>query len=135
QLTHLDQLKEIQSRYEEMLRRKRKSVREMSVAVGSGDPQVLTVKQRYAAEACGEAEKELIKLRSELRRLQLELAGHGIREKELAKAEVPAALVEKELEKDPTLAQERARENELVKRLAIFSPQYVQGEKDPSLAP
>src|SRR5262249_29332356 len=135
QLAHLDQLKEIQSQYEEVLRRKRKSVREMSLAVGSGDPQVIAVKQRYAFEALGEAQKELIKLKSELRRLQLELSAQAAREKSLEKADFPAALIEREIQKDPALIQERVRESEIEKKLAALSPQYVRGEDDPSLAP
>src|SRR5207244_781377 len=52
-LAHLERLRDIQSKLEKTLARKRRSAREMMVAFGSTDPQALVVKQRYAYEALG----------------------------------------------------------------------------------
>jgi polysaccharide biosynthesis transport protein len=133
QLTHLEHLKDIQSKYAESLRRKNRSIREMSAAIGSGDPQVIATKHKYALETLGAAEKELIKLKSELRRFRLDVAVQVEKEKALAKAEVPAVMVEQEIQRDPTILQEVARKSELQKRLAALSGSYVKGEDDPRL--
>ncbi|HEY7427801.1 MAG TPA: hypothetical protein VH682_26455, partial [Gemmataceae bacterium] len=77
----LNHLKEIQYRYEETLRTRRKDVRRLILALGSGDPQVLAVKQRYATEALGVSEKELHQVQSELRRLKIELKAREGQEK------------------------------------------------------
>ncbi|HEY7159159.1 MAG TPA: Wzz/FepE/Etk N-terminal domain-containing protein, partial [Gemmataceae bacterium] len=84
----LNQLKEIQSKYEETLRNLREAVRNLVLALGSEDAKVLAVKQRFAAEALGLAEKELHQVQSELRRFGLQLDLEEGREQALA-PEVP----------------------------------------------
>ncbi|HEY7159167.1 MAG TPA: Wzz/FepE/Etk N-terminal domain-containing protein, partial [Gemmataceae bacterium] len=84
----LNQLKEIQSKYEETLRNRREAVRNLVLALGAGNDKAMEVKQRFAAEALGLAEKELHQVQSELRRFGLQLDLEEGREQALA-PEVP----------------------------------------------
>jgi hypothetical protein len=77
----LNHLMEIQNRYEKTLRKRREDLRRLILALGSGDPQVLAAKQRYATEALGASEKELHQVQSELRRLKIELKAREGQEK------------------------------------------------------
>jgi succinoglycan biosynthesis transport protein ExoP len=133
-LAHLEQLKEIQSKYEDLLRRRRESLLRLSQDDAKG-PQGFEDKQRYARETLEEAEKELHKTTSDLRRLQLDLKAQAHKEKAVANVEVPEELVEREILKDSLLLQERARESQLQKRIDALRPHYRLGEDDPSLAP
>ncbi len=135
QLTHLEHLKGVQARYENDLRRINERVKNMRVAVGSGDPVALAAKQRYALEALGLAEKELAQLQKDLRKLSSDLAVQKQKEKVLAGTEVPATLVEQELAKDATIAQEMARYAELDRRVDALAREYVRGREEPSLRP
>src|SRR5262249_24698870 len=132
---HLDQLKKILAAYEETLGRRRKSVRALTVAVGSGDPQAVAMKQRYAIEALGEAEKELLRVKSELRQAQLEVKKQTDKQKGLPSATVPSALVEQLIQKDPNILEAQGRKRELEKAIDRLSPHAVGGKKAPSLQP
>ena len=68
----LDQLKEIAAKYDENLRRKRRTLRELAESVGSGDKQQLAMKQLYSQEQYHLTQRELLQVRSDLRKLQVQ---------------------------------------------------------------
>ncbi|OAI41162.1 hypothetical protein AYO40_03720 [Planctomycetaceae bacterium SCGC AG-212-D15] len=136
-LERLKHLQEIQSKYEESLRSHRETVRKLILALGSGDAQVLAVKQRYAAEALGQAERELLQTQSELRRARL--AGEvkrrrikAITEKGLSGSATPIDL---EVDADPsiqTLLAHKARVEKDIERIEQVS---VRGRREPAMKP
>src|SRR5439155_22089181 len=73
-LERLDQLKELYNTHEDTLRRKRQALRDLSAAAGSSDAKTLALKHRFAIEQLALAEKELMDLQSQLRKLQVEAA-------------------------------------------------------------
>jgi capsular polysaccharide biosynthesis protein len=130
----LSHLKEIQTKFEETLRTRRQAVRNLVLALGAGDAQVLAVKQRYAAEALGLAEKELHQVQSELRRLKIELNAKEGREQSLA-PEVPEPQVEKAIDKEPEVVQLLAKREEHKKKLDQAVRLAVPGRAEPALKP
>jgi capsular exopolysaccharide synthesis family protein len=132
--TRLNQLKEIQSKYEETLRNRREAVRNLILALGSGDAAVLAVKQRFATEALGQAEKDLLKAQSEVRRLTLELKVKQAREKATG-PDVPETLVEQAMDKHPDVVQLLARRDHLKKKLERAAQMALRGKDEPALNP
>ncbi len=80
----MDKLKEISDRYEDTLRRKRRTVRELSEAVGTGDPHTLALKQRFAQEQLASSQKELLQIDSDLRKLKIEVVALQGRDRSVA---------------------------------------------------
>jgi capsular exopolysaccharide synthesis family protein len=135
QVQHLKQLEEVQAQYEESLRRKRKSVREMALAVGTGDPQVIAVKQRYAFEALGHAERELLRVKAELRQMKIELRGKEEKDKIPPDANILASQVEQEIDKDPTMLEYLAKKKEFESTLSRLVASAPGGKNEPTLRP
>jgi capsular exopolysaccharide synthesis family protein len=130
----LNQLKEIQSKYEETLRNLREAVRNLVLALGSEDAKVLAVKQRFAAEALGLAEKELHQVQSELRRFGLQLDLEEGREQALA-PEVPESQVEKAIDREPEVVQLLAKREQHKKKLEQALGLVVPGRAESALKP
>jgi succinoglycan biosynthesis transport protein ExoP len=130
----LNHLKEIQSKYEETLRNRREAVRNLVLALGSGDAQVLAVKQRYATEALGVSEKELQQIQSELRRIKIELNFREGRAKS-SPPEVPVSLLEQEINKDPAVAQLLVQQEHQKKKLEQAAKLALRGNEEPALQP
>lgn len=132
----LNYLKELQSKYENMLRERREAVRKLILALGSGDAQVLAVKQRYATETLGATERELLQIRSELRRLKLSLKYAEGKEKGMAPLpEVPASRVEQALDREPAIVPLLAQRDQLKKDLDHAAELAVRGMAEPALRP
>ncbi len=134
-LLRLEQLKEISAGFEETLRRKRKSVRELTVAVGSEDPMALAVKQRYAFEVLGQAEKELIEVQSKRRRLGLEIRSQDEKGKQFPQLSVPSELIAQEIDRDPVILQSLAKKEKIEQELTRLVPQATRGKDEPALRP
>jgi succinoglycan biosynthesis transport protein ExoP len=130
----LNSLKEIQSRYEEILRNRREAVRNLVVALGSGDAQVLAVKQRYANEALGMTEKELLQLQSEMRRLKLDLKAQETKAKGFSK-ELSDSLLEQAINKEPEMVELLRQYDHWKKKLDQAAQLAVQGKNEPALRP
>lgn len=101
-MERLDQLKEVSTKYKERLGRLVSAKNELAKAIGSGDNKVIALKQEMAQKQLSLAEAELIKVESDLRRLELEAKSYKTTSTE--PGEVPDKLVEayldKALEKD-----------------------------------
>jgi succinoglycan biosynthesis transport protein ExoP len=102
--TQLEQLRTLQAKYEEKLKEKRATLRDYAEAAGSGDVVNLNLKQRIALEQLGASQRDLIQLKSDVLRLQVESAQELKREGTLAEKPIPDALLEEEMQKD-TLVQ------------------------------
>jgi capsular exopolysaccharide synthesis family protein len=137
-LARLNRLKEIQSKYEETLRNRRESVRNLILAVGSGDAQVIAVKQRYAEEALGATEKERLQIQSELRRVELDLKtkeARALGEKGAALPALTDAELERLVDSTPAVAQLQAQKERLERELAANEHLAVRGRDEPALKP
>jgi capsular exopolysaccharide synthesis family protein len=128
----LKQLEEIQDKRDKRMKQQRDLVNKMVVGLGSGDPQVLAVKQRYANEALGEARRELRQIQAELRRLGIELKAREGRE-ESAAPEVPKEVVEQALNKEPAIVQLTTQRDLHKKKLDRAAELAVRGREEPAL--
>ncbi len=84
----VEQLRLLWSRYQENLREKRKSLKKLALTAGSDDRRTLSIKGQLSHEQLGEAESERRRNRTEINRLQAELA---VLEPQLQAAGRPAA--------------------------------------------
>jgi capsular exopolysaccharide synthesis family protein len=73
--TRLDQLTKVSDQFEKNLSRERKNLKNLKANLGSGDPQVLALIQRMAQEQVDITNKELMEVRSKLRKLEIENPG------------------------------------------------------------
>lgn len=117
QQSRSDRLKQIYSQYEENLRSRRKTLRELAEAAGSSNEQTLSLKQRLAVEQMGMAQRELIQLQSELRKLQIEVGTQEQRLKRLDSVEPSVAFVEEYLKNDRVAQKYLKRELELEEQI------------------
>ena len=110
QQARADRLKQIYSQYEENLRGRRKTLRELAESAGSDNVETLTIKQRLAIEQMGMSQRELLQLQSDLRRLQIEVGTREGRLKQLEDVEVPPTVIEDYLKTDPVALKHQKRE-------------------------
>ena len=133
QNTRLERLKEFYAAKEKIVSRRRQTLRGLAQAIGSNDAFTLARMQQYLLDRLGTAEKELMQLRSELRKAQVEDSVQASREKAAKTSPVPAGAVEELVAKDPVFIQyqldvaRREEELEKVKRLAVA------GDADPNV--
>src|SRR5262245_41982996 len=118
----LEQLQEILGKYEEILKVKRRQVRELALVAGSRDPQALAAKQRYAFEAMGQIQKELLQHQTDSRRLRLEVKSLEEKVAGQGTVDVPTEMVEAEFRKDPHIAEQLKKKDAAEKELARFLP-------------
>jgi succinoglycan biosynthesis transport protein ExoP len=128
-----EKLKEIHERYQETLRTKRRTLRELVENVGTGDPNTLALKQRLAQEQLALSAKELLQLESDLRRLQTEM---GVRQ---SSPDAPEEIVLTEadldelLRKDPTLERLLQRQVQLEQDVNEALRVAARGEDEPAV--
>ena len=121
----LERLKEFYTAKEKIVTRRRQTLRGLAQAIGSNDAFTLARMQQYLLDRLGTAEKELMQLRSELRKAQVEDSVQASREKAAQSAAIPGRAIEEQLAKDPVIIQyhldlaKREEELEKVKRLAV----------------
>jgi succinoglycan biosynthesis transport protein ExoP len=129
----LEQLKKLYAEYDENLRDKRRTLRELAENIGSHDALTLAHKQQFAMERMALGQKELIQLQSDLRKAQVEAAIQPAREKALADQAIPTAAIEEQLKKDPAVAKQLADIAQLEVYLSEVKGTLVRGDKDPLL--
>lgn len=132
-LERLDQLKELYNTYDDGLRRKRQALRDLAESAGSGDAKTLALKHRFAIEQLALAEKELMDLQSQLRKLQVEVTDQQVREKALAAAAVPEGVLEEHVKKDKAVEQQTKRVSDLEDSVASLKRVTARGDSDPAL--
>jgi capsular exopolysaccharide synthesis family protein len=126
-----EKLKEIHERYQENLRTKRRTLRELIENVGSGDPATIALKQRFSQEQLALTEKELLQLDSELRKLQTELSLAKTKETSKADWKVPDADLDDLVQKDLGMQKLAARKSKLEQDISDALRVAVRGENEP----
>lgn len=129
----LDKLKKLAADYEELLRDRRRTLRELAENVGSRDAQTAAHRQQFAVERLFMAQKELLQLQSELRKAQVEAVSLPEKEKALEQIEVPPALVEEQVAKDSLVVQLTAEVARLEAAYEAAKASFVKGEQEPKL--
>lgn len=77
--TRLEDLRKLWTRYQDELKAKRKSLRELAQATGSTDTESLALRQQYAVENLALAQRERMGIASEIKRAEAELKVLGDR--------------------------------------------------------
>jgi hypothetical protein len=107
-LHRLQELQSLAEKYEHQLLAKRRDAEQLARAVGSGD-QALLLQQRSAREAVAATEKELLQVRSERRRLEVELEILEEKEKKPGDQPPPESVLDEQIDKDSWVKEHRAR--------------------------
>jgi capsular exopolysaccharide synthesis family protein len=129
----LETLKKLYTTYEEQLRDKRRTLRELAESVGTRDAQTLAHKQRFAQERLALSQKELLQLQSDIRKGRVEAASFPARQAAVGQVEVPEALIEEQLQKDPVVTQQMAEIARLEAAYENAKQSFVAGENEPLL--
>jgi hypothetical protein len=106
ELARRQQLRDLADRYEHQLQMKRRTAEELARAVGSGN-ESLVLQRHSAREALAATEKELLQVRSERRRLEVELELQE--EKKPGNVPPPESLLDEQVDRDPSVKQQRDR--------------------------
>jgi capsular exopolysaccharide synthesis family protein len=130
-LARLDQLKAIHSKIEDGMRNKREALKQLAVAVGGGDKDVLAAQEKAAIEQFGAVEREIQQNRSDLRKWQNELHLLQPKEKTLDKVPVPESLVDEIIDKDPIITQLTLEKTRLENEAEATMNRAVRGENEP----
>jgi polysaccharide biosynthesis transport protein len=128
----LEVLKKLYTNYETLLSDKRKTLRTLAEAVG-GDPKTVAHQHQFALERMALTTKELLQLQSDVRKVMVEASVIPAKEKALTAIEVPAELVEAEVEKDPLVLQHQADVAALEAAYERAKQGFVRGEAEPLL--
>ena len=127
----LDKLKDVHERYQETLRTKRRTLRELVENVGSGDAQTIALKQRFAQEQLALTEKELLQIDSELRKIQTDITLQQERGAPAEGFKYTDAELDELARKDPGMERLLARKSQLQQELAEVLRVAVRGEEEP----
>jgi capsular exopolysaccharide synthesis family protein len=111
---HIDQLKEIATKYEATHRRLVDARNQTAKAVGTSDNRVIALKQELAQKELSVAQAELFKVNAELRRMELEVKTY--QGAQSGSVEIPDNLIDSYIDKD--LVKEIAIRDQLEARLA-----------------
>ncbi len=128
----LEKLKKLYEKYQAELEAKRKKLRLLAETVGSNDKGTMALKQQYALEQLALAKKDLMQLRSELRRAQMETAVSEVKGQATLGPQVTDAEVEARVEVDPGVEQYRARMVDIKARMAD-TQKRIRNANDPAL--
>jgi capsular exopolysaccharide synthesis family protein len=131
-LERLDQLKELYNIYEDTLRRKRQTLRDFAQSAGSADAKTLALKHRFAIEQLAMAEKELMELQSQLRKLQVEATDQQGKEKTVGDLTVPEAIIAEHINADPVIRQHLDQMAGLDLKLDQFKQRALEPNKEPA---
>jgi hypothetical protein len=101
--TRLDRLKQFLRSREEILRRKRATLRQLAQSLGVQDPQALPRAHQYVIERLATIQRELTQTRTELRRAQAEALAEAAKQKALDGHAIPEKDIEEQLRKDVTI--------------------------------
>ena len=134
----VETLRKLWDRYQENLKTKRNSLRQLALAVGSDDKQTLSMKGQLAHEQLALAENERMRTRSELSRLQAEITVLAAeREREASGAPNVETdldrMVEEQLERDEYIGELKSYVNK-VSQTYEAARRIAKDDNDPSIA-
>jgi capsular exopolysaccharide synthesis family protein len=129
----LERLKKLQAEYDQGLRDKRRSFRELAQTVGAQHSQTLAHQHQLAVERLAAAQKDLTQVQSDLRKALLDLADQEAREKASEGTVVVGSAVDELLRKDPLVERQMKELAEQEMRLAASVLAATRGEDDPAV--
>jgi capsular exopolysaccharide synthesis family protein len=129
----LERLKKLQAEYDQGLRDKRRSFRELAQAVGAQHSQTLAHKHQLAVERLAAVQKDLTGVQSDLRKTLLDLAAREAHEKASERAVISESALDELLRKDPVLERQMKELVEQEARLAAYRLAAARGEHDPEV--
>ncbi len=132
-LKRLRQLEKVQQKYTESLDTYRKRLGLIAEALGSTDPASLALKEKYAWEQLGQAQRELLTLESDMRRAGVEANKVDDKVKTIDKAEVPKEVVDAAIKNDAGYQKLEAARLELVGLIDRTKAGIVAGTRPPAL--
>src|SRR5262249_37936028 len=116
--------------YDEQLRRKRRTMRELAENVGSSDKQAIALKQLFSVEQYHMTQKELMQVRSDLRKLQTEAVGQN--PDDIPVESTPEA-IGAFLDKDPVLVRYQSAKVHLEEEMEEAKRTLVKSENHPAV--
>jgi capsular exopolysaccharide synthesis family protein len=129
----LERLKKLQADYDQGLRDKRRSFRELAQAVGAQHSQTLAHQHQLVVERLAAAQKDLTLVQSDLRKSQLDLAAQEAREKASEGTVVAESALDELLRKDPLIERQMKDLAEQEMRLAANRLVATRGDDDPAV--
>jgi polysaccharide biosynthesis transport protein len=127
----LKELTDLYNFYQQNLNRAYKSYRELGREVGPRDLQALALKQRMAQEQFNLAQRDLIRLQSDLRTLRLQEKTFDVKAGE--RLVVPPNLLDDYAEHDRVLVRHKERKAELQKLIEVNSRRVRDPATDPAI--
>jgi succinoglycan biosynthesis transport protein ExoP len=100
----LDELKKVLSKFDTSLQFKRKAFKEMAQPLGSGNPQNLDLKQRFAQEQLARTEQELLQRKIDLQKLEVDAKAQEAGERAVADLPIRDRDLEGYFRQDPGIA-------------------------------
>jgi capsular exopolysaccharide synthesis family protein len=94
-------LERVQNQYEETLHNNRKKIRDIAQTLGSGEPIALAAKEKFLHEQIGTAQKDLLQVQSDMRRIQIETKNAEAKLEATDPAAVPDQVVNVAVRNDP----------------------------------
>jgi Mrp family chromosome partitioning ATPase/capsular polysaccharide biosynthesis protein len=113
----IGQQEEVYGKYQEDLRRKELELRNLAKMVGSSDSKAGALRQQMTVEQLATARRELRKIEGDRRTLEIKLKEQQTKLANFSDREIPDALIEEFLDKDPQLEAARADVARLQKEL------------------
>jgi capsular exopolysaccharide synthesis family protein len=113
----LNHLKEFYDHQQEVVTRKRESMRQLARLVGAQDPLILEQAHQHLLDREGASQREWLQVRSDLRKAQAEAAAQESREKTVGTPPLTEGEIQEELKKDPLLEQRRLEVERLEERV------------------
>jgi succinoglycan biosynthesis transport protein ExoP len=129
----LQQLETLHLKYEESLRTNRSKIRGLAEAFGSGEPTALAVKEKFLQEQIGTAQKDLLKVQSELRMAQVEAKTFEARAVPEKEPPVPEDVVRDAVRSDPAYQKLLERRMFLQASIKELKASLAEGVRHPRL--
>src|SRR4051794_16933325 len=105
-------------------------MRDLAENVGSIDKQAIALMQLFNVEQYHLTQKELLQVRSDLRKLQTEAAGQS---PEDAEPVVPKEALEAAMQKDPVLVRHEAIQQQLEEEMTLAKRTLIQPDNHPAI--
>jgi succinoglycan biosynthesis transport protein ExoP len=128
----LDKVRKLHAKYDDILRDKRRKLREMVDALGSRDTQVLTLKHKFALTQLNDLQMEYLQLQSQVRKTQLELAVLSGKGSTTIEQTLLAQAIADYIKDDPVSQKYEARIQRVSDELALMKTRMHQPDEEPA---
>jgi len=131
--TRLSQLLQVQQKYSLALESYRTKLGGIAEDLGSTDPNNLAVREKFAQERLGAAQRELLTLESEIRRGIVESRKNDEKVKNIEKKEVPKEIVDATIKASPGYQQLLANEATIAESIKRIKAGLVEAARPPAI--